>query len=63
MTQLQHQRGKIRTESGTDDSPYGGYGDGLDTSVSVAEPSAQEGAEESAGKIIDCDLESHTSDE
>ena len=31
-------------KSGADNSPQGGYGDGLDTTVSIAKPSAEEGA-------------------
>ena len=44
-------------EGGADYSPDGGYGDGLDTTVSIAEPASEKGAEEGAGKIVDGDLE------
>ena len=49
-------------EGGADDSPYGSYGDGLDTTVSIAEPASKKGTEESARKVVHCDLEPHTSD-
>ena len=43
-------------EGGADDSPYGGDGNGLDTTISITEPPSQEGAEECAGEVVDCDL-------
>ena len=49
-------------ESGADDSPYGGDRDGLDTAISIAKPSAEEGAKEGAWQVVDCDLRSRTSD-
>lgn len=39
-------------ESGSSDSPNGGYGDGLNTTISIAKPASEESAEEGAGKIV-----------
>ena len=50
-------------KSSADDRPQGGHGDGLDTTISIAEPASKEGPEEGAGKVVHCDLESHMLDE
>lgn len=49
-------------EGGADYSPYGGYGDGLDTTVSIAEPASEKGAEEGTGEIVNGDLKSQMAD-
>ena len=50
-------------QGGADDGPQGSYGYGLDTTVSIAEPASEECAEEGAGEVVDCDLESYMSTE
>lgn len=49
-------------EGRADDSPQGGYGDGLDTTISIAKPASEESAKEGAGEVVHCDLASHLSD-
>ena len=40
----------------TDDGPYRSESDRVDSAISIAEPAADKGTEESTGKIIDCNL-------
>ena len=50
-------------EGSADDRPQGGHGNGLDSTISIAEPASEEGPEEGAGEIVHCDLEPHMLDE
>ena len=45
-------------ESSTDNRPNGSECDGLDTPISITEPTSDQGSHQCAGKIVDGDLNS-----